>query len=156
MGTVKSFPPGRRCPEETADAEEGQILSKKHQEILKIRIDNLIKSITDQDITEISREVPQKLKEIHSSKEFILQLEQRVKLLYDLLFDWDFPKSRALEKTIAAGLFYFVSPADFLPDNIPGLGYLDDAFVIGEVWQKVSSDVKRYLRLKDLDLNTYI
>jgi len=42
--------------------------------------------------------------EIHSHKDFIVKLAKRAKLLYEMLFDAGFPKSRTTEKTIAAGL----------------------------------------------------
>ena len=31
---------------------------------------------------------------------------------------------------IAAALFYFVNPFDIIPDYIPGIGYVDDMFVL--------------------------
>ena len=45
---------------------------------------------------------------------------------------------------ILSALIYIFSPVDFVPDVIPGAGYIDDALVIGACLKFVSSDVKDY------------
>ena len=45
---------------------------------------------------------------------------------------------------IISALLYFVSPIDLIPDNIPVLGYGDDALVAATCWKLVESDVKEY------------
>lgn len=45
---------------------------------------------------------------------------------------------------IVSALIYFISPIDLIPDAIPGVGYLDDAAVIGACLLLVESDVKEY------------
>lgn len=45
---------------------------------------------------------------------------------------------------IVGGLIYFLSPVDLIPDTIPGVGYLDDAAVIGGVLKLVRDDVDEY------------
>jgi uncharacterized membrane protein YkvA (DUF1232 family) len=44
----------------------------------------------------------------------------------------------------AAAVVYFVSPADLIPDPIPGVGYVDDAAVIFFVIKAISHDVERF------------
>ncbi|WP_053228342.1 YkvA family protein [Spirochaeta cellobiosiphila] len=46
--------------------------------------------------------------------------------------------------SIIAGLLYFVSPIDLIPDMIPVIGYLDDIFVIGLVVKAVKHDLEAY------------
>lgn len=43
-----------------------------------------------------------------------------------------------------AGILYFVSPIDFIPDFIPGIGLIDDVFVIGFVLKKIHNDLMKY------------
>lgn len=45
---------------------------------------------------------------------------------------------------IVAALIYFVSPLDVLPDFIPFIGYLDDAFVIKLALDFARSDLTLY------------
>ncbi len=45
---------------------------------------------------------------------------------------------------ILSALIYIFSPIDFVPDVIPGAGYIDDALVIGACLKLVSSDVNDY------------
>lgn len=45
---------------------------------------------------------------------------------------------------IIAGLLYFLSPIDLIPDFIPVAGYLDDAFIIGLVLKQVDSDLRMF------------
>lgn len=45
---------------------------------------------------------------------------------------------------IAGAVLYFVSPVDVIPDFIPGLGYIDDASVLGLCLRWVRQDLERY------------
>ena len=45
---------------------------------------------------------------------------------------------------IIAAVLYFVSPIDAIPDFIPGIGFLDDAFVIAWVMRQVRKDVEEF------------
>lgn len=45
---------------------------------------------------------------------------------------------------IFAALIYFLSPIDIIFDYIPGVGYVDDMFVIGLVLKQLDSDLKKF------------
>ena len=47
-----------------------------------------------------------------------------------------------------AGILYFLSPIDFIPDFIPGIGLIDDVFVIGLVLKQIHSDLEKYKEWK--------
>ena len=50
-------------------------------------------------------------------------------------------------KTIAmvlGAILYFMSPIDAIPDIIPVLGFMDDAFIIAWVMRSVRKDVQRF------------
>ena len=46
---------------------------------------------------------------------------------------------------IVAGLIYLVNPLDLVPDFLIGVGFLDDATVIGFVLLKTRSEIQRFL-----------
>lgn len=138
------------------DTEEMQILSTRHKTELKNRLHSLTKLVTDKDLGLIRSETIKKAEGITSSKEFVTKLVLRVKLLYQMLFDSEFPKSRTTSKTLTAGLLYFVNSGDFLADNIPGLGFLDDAYIIRETWRKSRKEITEYMSIKGIDENLYI
>ena len=50
---------------------------------------------------------------------------------------------------IIAGILYFLSPVDVIPDLIPIVGYIDDVFVLGVVFAQVQSDLDKYKLWKD-------
>lgn len=45
---------------------------------------------------------------------------------------------------LVAGLLYFLSPVDAIPDFIPVLGFLDDAAVIAYVLRSIQKDVRAF------------
>jgi uncharacterized membrane protein YkvA (DUF1232 family) len=51
------------------------------------------------------------------------------------------PESLAL---VVAGLLYVVSPLDLIPDFVPGVGYLDDAVVVGWVIKSVRDELDAF------------
>jgi len=46
---------------------------------------------------------------------------------------------------------YIVGPFDLIPDVIPGLGWLDDAFVVGLVFRAFARDLHRYCEDTGID-----
>lgn len=51
---------------------------------------------------------------------------------------------------IIAGLLYFVSPVDAIPDFIFGFGFIDDAFVIGFVVDNLRKEIDKYLQWEEM------
>lgn len=45
---------------------------------------------------------------------------------------------------IVSALIYFLSPIDFIPDSIPGVGLIDDALVVSACLKLVQSDMDEY------------
>jgi uncharacterized membrane protein YkvA (DUF1232 family) len=56
--------------------------------------------------------------------------------------EWQMPEDEKNE--ILTSLAYFSEPEDLVPDNIPGLGYVDDAIMIELVIQELSQDLDAY------------
>jgi uncharacterized membrane protein YkvA (DUF1232 family) len=46
--------------------------------------------------------------------------------------------------SIIAGLLYFISPIDLIPDFLVGIGLIDDAFIIGYIYSKVANELVKY------------
>lgn len=54
---------------------------------------------------------------------------------------------------IISALAYFLSPVDFIPDALPGVGLVDDATVIAVCLKLVKSDLEDYKKWRNIDLN---
>lgn len=55
----------------------------------------------------------------------------------------------------AVALVYSVSPGDIVPDIVPLLGHIDDAFVITIAMRLVQKDLERYARFKGYESTKY-
>jgi uncharacterized membrane protein YkvA (DUF1232 family) len=71
-----------------------------------------------------------------------------IKTLLAMLYDFLVGRYRSVPfKTLAAivvAILYVISPIDLLPDFIPFVGYLDDAFVIVLAIDLVRDDLETY------------
>jgi len=76
------------------------------------------------------------------------QLKDDVKLLQALCVAWWRGEYRAISPkalvTVVAGLLYFVSPLDAIPDWLLGVGFLDDIAVLGWVLKTVSDELDAF------------
>lgn len=59
---------------------------------------------------------------------FILAQKRNLLVLFTALFNRHTPRN--IRVMIVAAFVYLISPVDFLPDVIPGLGLLDDAVIV--------------------------
>ncbi|MCC2605470.1 YkvA family protein [Planctobacterium marinum] len=74
-------------------------------------------------------------------------VKSRVSSLADLIAavkdeEWQMPEDE--KKDILTSLIYFSEPQDLVPDDIPVLGFLDDAIMIELVIQDMSLDLRSY------------
>ena len=76
--------------------------------------------------------------------DFVKSRLESLKMLIEALRDPDWQLPAEEKSDIVASLAYFSEPHDLVPDNIPGLGYLDDAIMIELVIQDLSLDLQAY------------
>ncbi|MDH0647587.1 YkvA family protein [Pseudomonas sp. GD03858] len=76
------------------------------------------------------------------------QLRDDLRLMQALCLAWWRGEYRAVSPkalvTIVAGLLYFVSPLDAIPDWLLGVGLLDDIAVLGWVLKTVADELARF------------
>lgn len=73
---------------------------------------------------------------------------QHITIFFQMLRDWrngDYPRSQV--KTLlllTAAILYIVMPLDIIPDVILGLGFIDDAAVLGLIWTLIKKELSQY------------
>lgn len=68
------------------------------------------------------------------------KLESMIEMLSDI--DWRLPHDDA--SRVLNALAYFSEAEDLIPDNIPGIGYLDDAIMIELVARELKHEIDAY------------
>lgn len=72
----------------------------------------------------------------------------KLQLLIQLITAWTKGDYRNVSTstilTVIGAVIYFVSPIDFVPDFLAGLGFFDDAAVIGFTLKKISGDLDKF------------
>src|SRR5688572_16214828 len=121
-------------------------------DFMKERLMNDAKSVDEDDLKQIEKEVPRKvdnLKAVTEGVEWLRNMINRVTILYEMVRDTDYKVDGRAKALIAAGLLYFLLPVDMTPDFIPGIGFIDDALVLSTLWKIVQEQVNQYMSLKE-------
>lgn len=75
---------------------------------------------------------------------FILERLRKLRLMLEMLTDleWRLPHDEA--KRVLNALAYFAEPDDLIPDDIPGVGFLDDAIMVELVVRELKHEIEAY------------
>jgi uncharacterized membrane protein YkvA (DUF1232 family) len=76
--------------------------------------------------------------------DFVQQRLRELDMLTRMLEDSDWELAGAHRKRVLEALAYFADPSDLVPDQIPGLGLLDDAIMIELVAQELRPELEAY------------
>ncbi len=77
-----------------------------------------------------------------------LEFIEDVKLLYRMITDKKFSLDPKTYGAIAGAIAYVVLPADVIPDFLPALGFIDDAFVVSMLIERFKDEIERYKSLQ--------
>ncbi len=88
------------------------------------------------------------MKKANKKKGSLSEVWDKLQLLFKMLKAWIKGEYKEVSKrsiiTIIAGILYFVTPIDIIPDFIAGLGIVDDAAVIGFILKQISNDLEKF------------
>jgi uncharacterized membrane protein YkvA (DUF1232 family) len=104
-------------------------------------------TVTEDQLDEVlrkQREIEEKFKGKGPLGKFFAE----VKLLFSLINDYAKGNYREIPwwsiAAVVAALLYVLSPIDAIPDFIPGIGYIDDALVVGACLALIDTDLQNY------------
>ena len=106
-----------------------------------------------EDKTKTNKKLDDAFKKASENKGKLEEVWNYLQLFFSISRDYingtyrEVPKGSII--AIIASLIYFLSPIDLIPDFIPGIGYIDDIFVLGLVFNQVKSNLDEYEKWKN-------
>ena len=85
---------------------------------------------------------------------FIAERLRKLRLLIQMISDLEWRLPHAEVQRVLNALAYFSEPDDLIPDEIPGVGYLDDAIMIELVMRELVPEIMAYEEFCEFRDNT--
>lgn len=79
-----------------------------------------------------------------SCSDFIRQRMNQLETMIGMVVDHGWELDEADANRVLLALSYFSEPEDLIPDNIPALGFLDDAIMVDLVSRELKHDIEAY------------
>ena len=95
---------------------------------------------------EILLKAEQMVEEVKASKVplFVMQRIEQLNALIDMARDQEWALASNERKNVLAALAYFADPQDIIPDDVPVLGYIDDAIMIELVVTELKHEIDAF------------
>jgi uncharacterized membrane protein YkvA (DUF1232 family) len=103
-----------------------------------------------QKIVKDAREIVLRVRGSKKTPPFVLEAIGVLADLVDLIQDVDYAAPQRVKSEVLAGLAYFSTAEDLIPDHVPGLGFLDDAIMIKFIEEEFKHELWGYRRFRKL------
>ena len=81
--------------------------------------------------------------------DFVTERLEKLETLLAMVMDHRWPLSEEERSPVLSGLAYLCDPEDLIPDDIPGIGMLDDAVMIELVFRELRHELDAYQDFMD-------
>jgi uncharacterized membrane protein YkvA (DUF1232 family) len=132
-------------------------LTPSQKKLIKNMFESGIENVDKGDVEYVLKNTRRKFKKLPTGNK-LKYFAKQVKLLFKLLQDAVKKRYKVPWKFIAAivaALLYVINPLDVIPDYIPLVGYLDDAFIVVLCIKFIKSELLDYCQAKDIDPDEY-
>lgn len=115
----------------------------KHFRLIMLEARKAASRLPPEDIVAAAEELLNNV-EASTAPGFIVSRLHNLSLMIRMISDieWRLPHQEAAR--VLNALAYFAEPEDLIPDNIPGLGFLDDAIMIELVVRELKHEIEAY------------
>jgi len=94
------------------------------------------------------RELVGRVRAARNVPPFVSDAVEVLETLIQMLEDKDYALPKAEAASVLAALAYFADPADLIPDELPTLGFLDDAIMIRLVQEDFRHELRAYRKFR--------
>lgn len=101
------------------------------------------KQVSDEEILQKAEQMVHEVK-ASSVPTFVMQRIEQLDALIDMARDEEWALASSERKNVLAALAYFADPQDIIPDNVPVLGYIDDAIMIELVVTELKHEIDAF------------
>lgn len=103
------------------------------------------------DPNEVVKQVRRLVERVRGTKRaprVVIEAVETLEDLIEMIEDKDYALPKRVANDVTAALAYFANPADLVPDQIPGLGFLDDAIMIKLVEDEFEAELWGYRKFR--------
>jgi uncharacterized membrane protein YkvA (DUF1232 family) len=101
-------------------------------------------------VTESARGLISRVRSGKKVPNFVTEAIGTLETLMEMLEDKDYALPKGEAAAVLAALAYFSNPQDLIPDDVPGLGFLDDAIMIKLVDEEFEHELWAYRKFRKL------
>jgi len=106
------------------------------------------KTESRESILKAAQELVKSVRSNKKTPQFVLDAAQSLEDLTKIIEDHDYAAPKPVQSEVMGALAYFANPDDLIPDDIPVLGFLDDAIMIKFVEEEFKHELWGYRKFK--------
>jgi uncharacterized membrane protein YkvA (DUF1232 family) len=110
------------------------------------------KNAAEQDpetIIKAARDVVSRVRSSKKTPRFVIEAIEVLADLTDLIQDANYAAPQKVRGEVLAAIAYFTNPEDLIPDQVPGLGFLDDALMVKFIEEEFKHELWGFRRFRD-------
>jgi len=99
-------------------------------------------------ILEAAKELVASVRKTKNVPAFVIEAISAIEDLAQLIVDEDYRAPKRVQRDVLGALAYFANPHDLIPDDVPVLGFLDDAIMVKFVEEEFKHELWSYRKFR--------